>query len=79
MSDSSDSESSVRIGCDSDSEGSVDPFQASELLDNITSTQVLGRAWILRGEITTDRLHANSDLVALEGDVPNFETEIPDK
>ena len=35
--------------------------------------QIIGHAWVLRGQITMDRLHANSDSVAagLEGDAEN--------
>ena len=63
MSSSSENDSSHRSGGASDCEGSAASCDESELPDTPTprrNEQIRGKAWILRGEITTDLLHNDS-------------------
>ena len=63
MSGSSENDSSHRSGGASDCEGSAASSHESELPDTRTplrNEQIRGKAWILRGEITTDLLHNDS-------------------
>ena len=66
MSDSSENDSSHQSGGESDCEGSAassHDSEDSELPDTRTprrNKQIRGKAWILRGEITTDLLHNDS-------------------
>ena len=76
MSASSESDSSNRHGCDSDGEFSVASSYGSEVQDcrkRPRHTQIIGHAWIFRGQITMDQLHADSDSMAAgpAGDVEN--------
>jgi hypothetical protein len=76
MSASSESDSSNRHGCDSDGEFSVASSYGSEVQDcrkRPRQPQIIGSAWVLRGQITMDQLHANSDSMTAgpEGDVEN--------
>ena len=74
MSGSSESESANSCACDSDPEGSVASSHASELLESSKRSrsrpkQIQGVAWVLRGEISTNQLHADSDSADMGGDV----------
>ena len=76
MSNSSESDSTNRPGCDSDGEDSVASSYGSEVPDcrkRQRSPQIQGHAWVLRGQITMDQLHADSDSMAAgpEGNVEN--------
>ena len=76
MSASSESDSSDRHGCDSDGEFSVTSSYGSEVQDcrkRKHQPQIQGSAWVLRGQITMDKLHADSDSMAAgpEGDAEN--------
>ena len=76
MSVSSESDSSNTHGCDSDGELSVASSYGSEVQDcrkRPRQPQIIGSAWVLRGQITMDRLHADSDSMAAgpEGDAEN--------
>ena len=76
MSASSESDSSNRHGCDSDGELSVASSYGSEVQDcrkRPRQPQILGRSWVLHGQIAMDQLHADSDSMAAgpEGDFEN--------
>ena len=76
MSNSSESDSSNRPGCDSDDEYSVASSYGSEVPDcrkRQRTPQIQGHAWVLRSQITMDKLHADSDSMAAgpEGDAEN--------
>jgi hypothetical protein len=76
MSASSESDASNRHGCDSDGEFSVASSYGSEVQDcrkRPRQPQIIGRSWVLHGQITMDQLHADSDPMAAgpEGDVEN--------
>ncbi len=76
MSDSSESESSNRPDCDSDGEVSVASSYGSEMQDCRKSPrrpQIQGNSWVLRGKITIDQLHTNSDwmVAGQEGEIEN--------
>ena len=79
MSISSEIDSTNRTGCDSDGElVSVASSYGSEVQDcrkRPRKPQIQGNSWVLRGQITMDQLHADSDLMAAgqEGDVENEE------
>jgi hypothetical protein len=66
MSVSSESDSSHRSGGESDREGSAESSNESEAPDTPDTRkrhrkpQIKGKAWILRGEITTSLLHNDS-------------------
>ncbi len=76
MSGSSESESSDRLGCDSDGESSVASLYGSEVQDcrkRPRQAQIQGNSWVLRAQMIMDQLHAYSDSMAVgpEGDVEN--------
>ena len=76
MSNSSESDSTNSPGCDSDGEDSVASSYGSEVPDcrkRQRPPQIQGHAWVLRGQITMDQLHADSDSIAAgpEGNVEN--------
>ena len=78
LSDSNESDSSNRHGCDSDGDFSVVSSYGSEVQDcrkRPRQPQIQGSAWVLRGQITMDQLHTDSDLMTAgqEGDVENEE------
>ena len=71
MSASSESDSSNRHGCDSESisdgELSVASSYGSEVQDcrkRPRQPQIIGNSWVLHGQITMDQLHADSDPMA---------------
>ncbi len=64
MSDPSESDSSNRPDCDSDGEVAVASSYESEVQDCRNcprQPQIQGNSWVLRGQITIDQLHTNSD------------------
>jgi hypothetical protein len=75
----SESDSSSRSGGDSDREGSVASSHDSKMPDTRKrrhNKQILGRAWIIRGEITTNLLHNDSDPASVNGDADNEEAKV---
>jgi hypothetical protein len=74
MSVSSESDSSNRHGRDADGEFSVASSYGSEVQDcRKRQPQIQGNSWVLRRQITMDKLHADSDSIPAgpEGDVDN--------
>ena len=72
MSVSSESASSQYFYEVSDGEGAVASSSVSEEQDKRKrNPQNLGKAWVLRGEITQNMIHNNSDQADIHGDVEN--------
>jgi hypothetical protein len=71
MSGSSENDSSHRSGGESDCEGSAASSHESKLPDTRKphrNEQIQGKAWILRGEITTTLLHNDSAFMDCDND-----------
>ena len=72
MSVSCESASSLQFYEVSDGEGAVASSSVSEEQDKRKrNPQILGKAWVLRGEITINMLHNDSDQADMHGDVEN--------
>jgi hypothetical protein len=70
MSCPSESDSSDRFGGDSDREGSAASSNESEIPDTVKCRriqQIVGTVWIIRGEITINLLHNDSDPASVDG------------
>ena len=70
MSGPSESDSTHRSGGESDHEGSAASSHESELPDSRKrrrNRQIQGRAWVLRGEITTDLLLNKASNTSMDG------------
>jgi hypothetical protein len=72
MSVSSESASSQHFYEVSDGEGAVASSSVSEVQEKRKrNPQILGKAWVLRGEITVNMLNNDSDQADMHGDVEN--------
>jgi hypothetical protein len=79
MSGPSESDSSYRSGGDSDREGSAASSNECELPDTRKprrKPQIIKKAWILCGEITTNLLHNDSGLASMDGDADDEEAKL---
>jgi hypothetical protein len=80
MSGPSESDSSDQSGREPDREGLAASSNESELSDTARKrrrkTQIQGKAWILRGEITTNLLHNDSDPASIDIDADDVEAKI---
>jgi hypothetical protein len=83
MSGSSQNDSLHRSGGESDCEGSAASSYESELSDTRKrrrNKQTQGRAWILRGEITTNLIHNDSASMDCDNyEEAKFKIQIPER